>query len=313
MLAKSPPSLTAREDEHSKLDNVRPKKKSVPFSVYSEGSDNGNRESTGCRDNSRPPFPTQGHPLPTPSLSSEEMTCGKDADDLGASQESSEFFDNNNDRSLILKGLPKSASLADVIKIIRGGLVLNVFMRRQHATAHVAFVEPSAAKRFLVHAKNNEVVIKGKRVTAAWDDRQYYMLGMVARRIYQDGATRNLVIRFPSPAITQKVIREDLEHIHTLEVVDLHFRNGHAWISLNSIKHAITAKSCMSSRFRYKGSRIEFWPDECAASPTRTQLQPTQPRQFTQSLTPTAKVFSNRFSMLNDENGASDSDVDSEL
>lgn len=44
----------------------------------------------------------------------------------------------------------------------------------------------------------------------------------------------------------------------------LHFADGHAWVSLNSIQHAITARNCMSSRLRYKGSTVQFWPDECA-------------------------------------------------
>jgi hypothetical protein len=88
------------------------------------------------------------------------------------------------------------------------------------------------------------------------------MPGHIARRVH-NGATRNLVIRFVKPALTAESIREDLEHIHQLEVVDIAFEEGHAFISLNGINRAVTARTCMSSRLKYKGSRIEFFPDEC--------------------------------------------------
>lgn len=237
----------------------------------------------------------------------EEMWSSEDSGLAEESLQSSEPADISNDRSVVLEGLPKSASLLDVTKVIRGGMVLNLFLRRQHGTAHVAFVEPEAAERFIIYAKKNEIVIKGKAVKVSWDDRQYYMLDGLARCIYQEGATRNLVIRFLKPGITEKIIRDDLEHIHTLEVIDLQLRDGHAWISLNSIKQALTARSCMLSRLRYKNHRIEFWPDECASPLIR---KTTHPRVPTHTLKPTAKVFSNRFMMLHNENGESDSDCD---
>lgn len=91
----------------------------------------------------------------------------------------------------------------------------------------------------------------------------------IARRIFCNGATRNLVIRFPKPEVTEKIVRDDLEHIHLLEVVSVTFKDGHFWISLNGVAHAVAARGCMMSRSRYKSSQIEFWQDECAqALPT---------------------------------------------
>ena len=97
----------------------------------------------------------------------------------------------------------------------------------------------------------------------AWDERQQYMPGHLARRVACNGASRNLVVRFIKPDMTPEDLREDLAHIHRLEVVEVSFDSGHAYISLNSIQQAITARSCMLSRFKYKGTRIEFYPDEC--------------------------------------------------
>lgn len=88
------------------------------------------------------------------------------------------------------------------------------------------------------------------------------MPGHVARKV-QSGATRNLVVRFANANITAETIREDLEHIHNLNVVDVTLRDGHAFISTNGINWAITAKACMSSRLKYKGTKIAFFHDEC--------------------------------------------------
>jgi hypothetical protein len=65
--------------------------------------------------------------------------------------------------------------------------------------------------------------------------------------------------------LTADQIRDHLDHIHHLFVVDISFRNGDAYVSTNSIHNALFARTCMMSRTAYKGSRVEHYPDECAA------------------------------------------------
>lgn len=246
--------------------------------------------------------------LPTPSPSNDALTLSNDTFLSDENQEAEALAHSNQDRSVVLKGIPKSASLTDVAKIIRGGTILNMFTRPQQGVAYISFVDPEAAERFLIYANRSELTIKGKKVVASWDQKQYYLTGGLAKRIRREGATRNLVIRFPKPEVTARVIRDDLEHIHTLEVVDVHFRNGHAWISLNGIKNAVTARSCMSTRLRYRGSRIEFWPDECTGPfPSRKSLQVQQCSQLQSKI---SASFSNRFLTLHDENAESESDCE---
>ena len=64
---------------------------------------------------------------------------------------------------------------------------------------------------------------------------------------------------------TSDQIRDHLDHIHNLVVVDITFKHGDAYISTNSIHNALFAKTCMMSRTLYKGHRIDWYPDECAA------------------------------------------------
>ena len=64
--------------------------------------------------------------------------------------------------------------------------------------------------------------------------------------------------------VNEDQIRDHLDHIHNLVVVDITFKNGDAHISTNSIHNALFARTCMMSRSTYKGTRIDWASDECA-------------------------------------------------
>ena len=96
-----------------------------------------------------------------------------------------------------------------------------------------------------------------------WNDRQFILPGHVANKI-GIGATRNLMIRNVHSSITEDRLREDLDHIHNLIILDITFRHGDAYLQLNSIHNSLFARTCMMSRATYKGLRIEWYPDECA-------------------------------------------------
>lgn len=236
-------------------------------------------------------------------------------------QDEEDVYDiNREDRSVVLKGISPFTTMADVLAVVRGGAVLNIYLRLQQRTAHVAFVEPHAAEKFLIHSKRTDVYIKGKRVCGPhagielllthpqievfYDDRQHFLPGYLAGRIYNTGATRNLVIRFVKADMTEESIRDDLEHIYRLEVVSCHFEFGHAWLSLNSIQQAVTARSCMGSRFKYKGCRIEFYPDECAEPlPPYVKRQP-QSKPATLRSKKSTYNFNNKFATLTVDDGS---------
>lgn len=249
------------------------------------------------------------------------------AQDFEQEREEDLYENNHDDRSLVLKGISPLTTIADVLSVVRGGAVLNVYLRPQQHTAHVAFIEPTAAEKFLVHSKRTDLYVRSKRVRRSyvqtrllltisqievfWDDRQHFLQGHLARRIYNNGATRNLVIRFAKADITEESIREDLDHIHQLVIVSIHFQFGHAWVSLNSVQQAVTARSCMSSRFKYKGTRIQFYPDECAEQlPPYVKRQP-QPQPELSSKK-SGFNFANRFATLTvDDESRSSVDVGS--
>lgn len=77
------------------------------------------------------------------------------------------FVNDHERRSIIISGLPGYTTLKDIAEIVKGGMVLNMFMffRKHEHVAHVTFVETGAAEAFVRHASNNEIKIRGKRVS----------------------------------------------------------------------------------------------------------------------------------------------------
>jgi hypothetical protein len=129
--------------------------------------------------------------------------------------------------------------------------------------------------------------------------------GHVSNKI-ASGATRNLVVRGVAGKLTAAQIRDHLDHIHNLVVVDISFRNGDAYISTNSIHNALFARTCMMSRTAYKGLRIEYYPDDCAAPIPHPAIKTYTP---TSTGVQKGKPITNVYSILgtgSDEDSASD-------
>ena len=105
--------------------------------------------------------------------------------------------------------------------------------------------------------------------------------------------------------LTESRIREDMEHIHNLVIIDVTFRGNDAYVSMNSVHNALFARTCMMSRREYKGCKIEFFRDECDT--------PLPARKFAHKATPMPApskkaAVTNRFDMLNIDGGSTGSD-----
>lgn len=210
----------------------------------------------------------------------------------------------NEGRGLVLKGLPERTTLRDVAGVIRGGAILNMYLRPGTRSAHIVFVNPQAAQRFHSYARKNDIYVLGKRIEVVFDQNPHYIPSHVAHKIAQR-ATRNLCIVNAKADVTESAVREDLDHIYRLEIVEVVAHSGDVYVSLNAIHHALTARNCLASRLRYKRTKIEFYDDECA----QDLPNPTFNRVPTGPLIPPKKNNSmvNRFEMLfGDDSGSSD-------
>ncbi|EHK21293.1 uncharacterized protein TRIVIDRAFT_128228, partial [Trichoderma virens Gv29-8] len=208
-------------------------------------------------------------------------------------------FEEPSFRSVQLLNIPEDATYADITAVVRGGILFDISIMRRSSTATVTFAESSAAEAYYVHVRNNCLYIKNKKASQA-SDRFQHLHEHFAKRI-ANGTTRNLVLRNCSPTHTETSIRKDLDHIHGLEIVSIKFRSGMCHISTNSVASAMYARTCMISRLKYKGSRLEWDVDECAQPLDQVPARPRRRAPFPTALIRRSVYMSNRFQLLEAE------------
>lgn len=87
-------------------------------------------------------------------------------DDSATSSESVASFPGQTlRRTLLLRELPGQVTYQDIVKVLRGGCVLSIFLRQRDRIARVTFTDDLAAREFLQHARKDGVYIKGMRVS----------------------------------------------------------------------------------------------------------------------------------------------------
>ncbi|EGE78564.1 hypothetical protein BDBG_07091 [Blastomyces gilchristii SLH14081] len=243
------------------------------------------------------------------SFPSDERDDGVHLGNIQSRQDRQQPSNCTENRTLLLKGLPERATHRDIVAAIRGGALVDVFLRPRERQASVSFAEGKSAQEFLAFTKRQDLYILDKLIEVTWNERQFYLPGLVAGKL-ANGASRNLIIRSVHPNLTESKIRDDLEHIHNLVVIDITFDKGNAYISTNSVHNALFARTCMMSRLAYKGMKIEYYPDECADPLPKVQYVPKKVAPQPPARKPAP--MTNRFQMLNMD-GANDSEGEDEL
>lgn len=70
-------------------------------------------------------------------------------------------------RTVLLCGLPDGTKHADVVNIVRGGLVLEIYIRAHEHIANVSFLREEDAVRFYEHARRYDLYLNKKRVSGS--------------------------------------------------------------------------------------------------------------------------------------------------
>ncbi|KAF2765246.1 hypothetical protein EJ03DRAFT_280487 [Teratosphaeria nubilosa] len=212
-------------------------------------------------------------------------------------------------RTLYLSGFSERTTLRDLISVVKGGKLLSVNLRPERS-ATVTFLDKNAASSFLAWTKRHDIYLHSKRIEVKWADHQYRLNNHIHNKVI-NGATRNILVHDAvSRGLTESQIREDMEHIHNLVIIDVGFRNGDAYIATNAVHNALFARTCMMSRTKYKGCKIEFLRDECdipLPAGTAKSKAPV-PRLAT-----TKAHVANRFGLLNIDGSDEESDEENRL
>ena len=97
------------------------------------------------------------------------MTWDPDLDredgSLTASRAERKRYAREEHRTIIAKNLSDRVTHQDLIDIVRGGILLDLFLRSGEKTASISFVEGSAAQNFMNNVKRKDVYLHGKRVS----------------------------------------------------------------------------------------------------------------------------------------------------
>ncbi|KAL3425724.1 hypothetical protein PVAG01_02515 [Phlyctema vagabunda] len=217
------------------------------------------------------------------------------------------YYEKNCKRTVLLSKLPSAVTHAEIVDAVRGGMIIDLYLRSKDRTVSISFLEAIHARNFFRHVKRNDLYLGGKRIEIRWNDRQFILSNNIARNISL-GATRNLVVRNCANKHTEETIRGDLEHIHNLVVIKVVFNGHDAHISTNSVHNAMFARTCMKSRAIYRGSKIEWDADECALpiEIPSTDFQNDDEKSMIHETT----VPKNRFELLSMERSKGGSDTD---
>ena len=68
-------------------------------------------------------------------------------------------------RTILLASLPDGVTHSDIVNVVKGGLILDIYLRTHDKLASVSFLEASAAQEFFRHVKRHDLYIRGKRVS----------------------------------------------------------------------------------------------------------------------------------------------------
>ncbi|KAH7045849.1 hypothetical protein B0J12DRAFT_668864 [Macrophomina phaseolina] len=211
-------------------------------------------------------------------------------------------------RTLEVSGLPPDTSLLDVLEHVKGGMLLDI-CRRNDRTACISYFRAADAEAFRNHVRNHDIYISNKRVNVDWANRQFYPNRATYNKIISNGATRILRLCNAVRILTEQVIREDMEHIHNLVILQIKVEGNDMIIHTNSIQNCGFARTCMMSRMPYRLLKINFVPDVCAEPlPQRVHPNLCKGVRSTSQRRVKPQKPTNLYEILNDDSSEEDND-----
>lgn len=182
-------------------------------------------------------------------------------------------------RTVYLGNLSPKTSIKDILDHVRGGLIEEIKVLPDRSCAFVSFVEETSALLFHSDAILKRLRINGNDIKIGWG-KPTHLEPMVAFKISNDGATRNLYIGPSSSTphdnetsssfdavnkLTESRLRKDLKQYGEIDCIDIVEEKGLGFVHFASIASAIQAVNTLSERNpRYAHKKIFFGKDRCA-------------------------------------------------
>lgn len=99
----------------------------------------------------------------TPDEPSEALYDNESRNNGSTAKPSRARYDKFAKRSILLTNIHDATTLSDVVEAVRGGLLLDIYLRTNR-TVSISFLEAAHASEFFQHVKRNDLYIRGKKV-----------------------------------------------------------------------------------------------------------------------------------------------------
>ena len=76
-----------------------------------------------------------------------------------------QLYERTTQRTILVRNLSDQTTHADIAEIVRGGAVIDIYLRLHNRCATFSFLESSAAQEFMKYTKRKDVYLHGKRVS----------------------------------------------------------------------------------------------------------------------------------------------------
>lgn len=76
------------------------------------------------------------------------------------------FYERQCPRTLLLSNLADGVTHGDITEVVRGGQLLDIYMRPLDRLATVSFLQAADARAFFDHVRRHDLYIKQKRVSS---------------------------------------------------------------------------------------------------------------------------------------------------
>nr|CAG8519366.1 14369_t:CDS:10 [Entrophospora candida] len=170
---------------------------------------------------------------------------------------------NVGNRSVYLGNIHPSTRSEEICNYIRAGNLECIQYIPKKQVAFVRFLDPNSATSFLFMAQNLGLVIKNRKLKAAWGDNPGPLPKDIEYEVKNRHASRNIYIGKLGEGVTEEKLYNDFKKYGEIESTNLVKEKSCGFVNFMSISSAIRAMKLIKGNDDYKDCYINYGKDRC--------------------------------------------------
>jgi len=167
-------------------------------------------------------------------------------------------------RTIYIGRIAESASLADILDHVVGGLIDNIHQLPPKKCAFVTFLEPEAAHAFFEKASQNPPMIRGHKVMVGWGNSK--PVSVQTEQAVLNGATRNVFVGGSvDERTTETWFQGAFSRFGAIDCVDVLPQKRIAFVHFASIEAAVKCVTTLTQDPQWQPFRLGYGKDRCVA------------------------------------------------